>query len=69
MAATAGAQAFALAVSPQPDFIVLDIGFPDADGGDVLAKLKADTFTAHIPVRAWSDSKLTAGSRSLARAQ
>ncbi|HKO53734.1 MAG TPA: response regulator [Polyangiaceae bacterium] len=53
-AATTGAQALELAVSMQPDLIVLDIGFPDADGRDVLAKLKADKRTARIPVLVWS---------------
>jgi CheY-like chemotaxis protein len=57
MAATTGAQALKLAVAEQPDFIVLDIGFPDIDGRDVLAKLKADTLTAHIPVLVWSGRK------------
>ena len=37
-----------------PDLIVLDISFPDADGRDLLAKLKADARTAHIPVLVWS---------------
>jgi len=56
-AATTGAQAFALAVLVQPDIIVLDIEFPDADGRDVLAKLKADARTRHIPVLVWSARK------------
>ena len=38
----------------KPDLIVLDINFPDADGRDLLAKLKADERTAHIPVLVWS---------------
>lgn len=59
MAATTGAQAALLAVSAQPDFIVLDIGFPDADGRDVLAKLKADPATAHIPVLVWSGRRVS----------
>jgi CheY-like chemotaxis protein len=36
---------------------VLDIEFPDADGRDVLAKLKADPRTAAIPVLVWSGRK------------
>jgi CheY-like chemotaxis protein len=52
--AVTGASAFALAVEAQPDVIVLDIDFPDADGRDVLSKLKADARTAHIPVVVWS---------------
>jgi two-component system, OmpR family, alkaline phosphatase synthesis response regulator PhoP len=57
-AATTGAQALALAVTLQPDLIVLDMEFPDADGRDVLAKLKADARTAHIPVLVWSGRKV-----------
>jgi two-component system KDP operon response regulator KdpE len=38
----------------KPDLIVLDISFPDADGRDVLAQLKADARTASIPVLVWS---------------
>ena len=53
-AATTGAQALELALTLQPNLIVLDIGFPDADGRDVLAKLKADQRTARIPVLVWS---------------
>lgn len=53
-AATTGAQALEFAVSMQPDLIVLDIEFPDADGRDVLAKLKADPRTQRIPVLVWS---------------
>ena len=32
----------------------LDFGFPDADGRDVLGRLKADARTTHIPVVVWS---------------
>jgi len=59
MSATTGAQTFALAVAAQPDIIVLDIHFPDADGRDVLARLKADARTRHIPVLVWSARKLS----------
>ncbi|HEY1534299.1 MAG TPA: response regulator [Polyangiaceae bacterium] len=52
--AVTGASAFALALETQPDVIVLDMDFPDADGRDVLSKLKADERTAHIPVVVWS---------------
>ena len=53
-AATSGAQAFELALSMQPDIIVLDLSFPDADGRDILAKLKANATTMLIPVLVWS---------------
>jgi len=42
------------ALITQPDMIVLDIGLPDGDGRDVLAKLKASPRTARIPVLVWS---------------
>jgi len=54
---TEGATVFAIAVESQPDVIVLDIEFPDADGRDVLARLKADLRTAKIPVIVWSGRK------------
>lgn len=44
----------AMALESAPDLIVLDIGFPDADGRDVLAQLKADPRTSAIPVLVWS---------------
>jgi two-component system, OmpR family, KDP operon response regulator KdpE len=37
-----------------PDLIVLDIGLPDADGRDILARLKKDPKTTGIPVVVWS---------------
>lgn len=37
-----------------PDLIVLDVTLPDADGRDLLAKLKKDPETASIPVIVWS---------------
>jgi two-component system KDP operon response regulator KdpE len=43
-----------VALELKPDLIVLDIGFPDADGRDVLAKLKAEPRTSAIPVLVWS---------------
>jgi two-component system, OmpR family, alkaline phosphatase synthesis response regulator PhoP len=55
--AVSGAATVELAASNQPDVVVLDIQFPDADGRDVLAKLKGDQRTAHIPVVVWSGRK------------
>ena len=43
-----------ITLQQKPDLIVLDIGFPDADGRDLLAQLKADVRTAQIPVLVWS---------------
>jgi DNA-binding response OmpR family regulator len=45
-----GEEALDLARSKRPDLIFLDIMMPKMDGWDVLAELKADTRTAHIPV-------------------
>jgi len=52
-----GAQTLARAAVLQPDLIVLDTLLPDADGRDVLARLKADSSTAHIPVVVWSGGR------------
>ncbi|HYP99387.1 MAG TPA: response regulator [Polyangiaceae bacterium] len=49
-----GVAVLAMALESKPDLIVLDIGFPDADGRDVLAQLKADPRTSTIPVLVWS---------------
>ena len=49
-----GTAVLPMALMLKPDLIVLDIGFPDADGRDVLANLKAEPRTAAIPVLVWS---------------
>jgi two-component system KDP operon response regulator KdpE len=49
-----GVAVLAMALESKPDLIVLDIGFPDADGRDVLAQLKAEPRTTSIPVLVWS---------------
>lgn len=49
-----GGDVYASALETQPDLIVLDIHFPDADGRDVLSRLKTDERTAQIPVLVWS---------------
>jgi len=49
-----GMAVVAMALEAKPDLIVLDIGFPDADGRDVLAQLKSDPQTEAIPVLVWS---------------
>jgi DNA-binding response OmpR family regulator len=51
---TLGAQVLPLSIEKQPHVIVLDISFPDMDGRDVLARLKADERTRGIPVLVWS---------------
>jgi CheY-like chemotaxis protein len=50
----AGTAVVESAAAEAPDVIVLDIEFPDADGRDILARLKADPRTAAIPVLVWS---------------
>jgi two-component system KDP operon response regulator KdpE len=42
------------AAAAQPDVIVLDVGFPNADGRDLLSSLKRDARTEKIPVLVWS---------------
>ncbi len=54
---TAGTAVLEIAARESPDVIVLDIEFPDADGRDILAMLKADTRTTQIPVLVWSGRK------------
>jgi CheY-like chemotaxis protein len=45
-----GAQAIDLARSAGPHLIYLDLGLPEMHGFDVLAHLRAEPDTAHIPV-------------------
>ncbi len=49
-----GADVYEAALLHMPNLIVLDIHFPDADGRDVLSRLKADARTSSIPVVVWS---------------
>ena len=58
VAVMTGRTVFDRVLETKPDVVVLDIQFPDADGRDVLAKLKADAQTAHIPVVVWSGRSL-----------
>lgn len=50
----AGSGVYEVALADAPDLIVLDIHFPDADGRDVLSRLKSDPRTQAIPVIVWS---------------
>ena len=54
---TAGISVFDWAISVRPDLLVLDTAFPDADGRDILAKLKSDRRSKDIPVLVWSSPK------------
>lgn len=49
-----GGEVLSLALEHRPHLIVLDISFPDMDGRDVLARLKAEERTQSIPVLIWS---------------
>ena len=48
--AESGEQGLALARATIPDAVVLDLNLPDKHGQEVLAELKGDPSTAHIPV-------------------
>ena len=50
--ATTGGEAVDLAVEEVPDLVLMDIQLPDADGIDVLHRLRTDDRTAAIPVLA-----------------
>ena len=54
MQATSAAEMTGELAKGIPDLIVLDLGLPDADGRDLLSKLKKDPKTAAIPVVVWS---------------
>ncbi len=54
VAVLSGADVYQATLLHMPDLIVLDIHFPDADGRDVLSRLKADPRTNAIPVVVWS---------------
>ncbi len=43
-----------IATDPLPDVLVLDFNLPDADGRDLLKRLKADPRTAPMPTLVWS---------------
>jgi two-component system cell cycle response regulator DivK len=50
--ATTGGEAVDVAVEHAPDLVLMDIQLPDADGVDVLRRLRTDDRTATIPVLA-----------------
>jgi len=54
IAAISGAEMMSLLATARPDLVVLDIHLPDQDGRDLLAELKKNPKTCHIPVVVWS---------------
>jgi two-component system, cell cycle response regulator DivK len=52
--ARSGCDALSLALSAQPDVILLDLGLGDIHGLDVARLLKGETTTKHIPVVCWT---------------
>ena len=48
--ATTGDEAFSLAVSEQPDLVILDVMMPGTSGIETCRRLKADRRTRHLPV-------------------
>ena len=52
-----------LAVADRPDMILLDIGLPLSSGADMLARLRDDPTTRHIPVVALTGQPLPDGDR------
>jgi DNA-binding response OmpR family regulator len=52
--AMTGGEAEPLVIERKPDVILLDIGLPDTDGRDVLAKLKALPAAQGIPIIMYS---------------
>lgn len=52
---SSGKQVIELALKHQPELIVLDISFPDADGRDLLQLIKRDPRLTEIPVLMWSE--------------
>lgn len=52
--ALTGAELWRVLASLKPDIIVLDVMLPDADGRELLAKLKSNPKTNSIPVMLWS---------------
>ena len=64
---TSGGDVVRRAIETRPELIVLDVTFPDADGRDILAVLKADPLTAEIAVLVWSgDARDPEGDRRIA---
>jgi two-component system cell cycle response regulator DivK len=48
--ATDGTQGIAMAISEQPDLILMDLTLPDINGEEATRRIKADPATQRIPV-------------------
>ena len=65
--ASDGIQGVAMAVSEQPDLILMDLTLPNMDGEEATRRIKADAATQHIPVIALTANAM-AGDREKALA-
>jgi CheY-like chemotaxis protein len=50
VAANSGAQALSMAITEQPDLILLDVMMPEMDGYEVARQLRADPGLTQIPI-------------------
>jgi CheY-like chemotaxis protein len=58
--ATDGAQGVAMAISEQPDLILMDLTLPDIDGEEATRRIKADPATKGIPIIALTANAMSA---------
>ena len=65
--ATDGAQGLTMAISEQPDLILMDLTLPDIDGRETTRRIKADPATKCIPVIALTAHAM-AGDKEMALA-
>jgi CheY-like chemotaxis protein len=56
LAARSGAEGIALALSQQPDIVLMDINLPDMTGLEAMKLMRAQPTIAHIPVIALSSN-------------
>ena len=54
-----GAQGVAMALTEQPELILMDMGLPVLDGAQATSQIKAAPETAHIPVIALTANAMT----------